>query len=201
MFLVLLLGLKLYKIQNGNFLRLNENFVSCSFTSFIASKTDTGSFYGLFLFVVLISNKGRDVGKTWRDICFFCFVYSYNSYNRVLITKAALTKLQENTLDESLKLKICPTKDWDVWQNHSSVRIFTRQCATFRKLLFHTLIFNFSQCSFSYLARKSRYQNIKKEKNFSLINAGWVFSKIFYILFNVNQINQLYLSNNEASCH
>ena len=44
-------------------------------------------------------------------------------------------------------------------------------------------------------------KHIKKEKSFSLINAGWVVSKIFYILFNVNQINQLYLSNNEASSH
>ena len=42
--------------------------------------------------------------------------------------------------------------------------------------------------------------NIKKEK-VSLVNASWVVSRILYILFNVNQIKQLYLSNNEASCH
>ena len=42
---------------------------------------------------------------------------------------------------------------------------------------------------------------IKKEKIFfSLINAGWVISGILYIFFNINQINLLYLSNNEASC-
>ena len=41
----------------------------------------------------------------------------------------------------------------------------------------------------------------KRKKVFSLINAGWIVSRILYIFFNVNQINQLYLSNNEASCH
>ena len=42
--------------------------------------------------------------------------------------------------------------------------------------------------------------NIKKEK-VSLVNASWVVSRILCILFNVNQIKQFYLSNNEASCH
>ena len=41
----------------------------------------------------------------------------------------------------------------------------------------------------------------KGKKVFSLINAGWIVSRILYIFFYVNQINQLYLSNNEASCH
>ena len=41
----------------------------------------------------------------------------------------------------------------------------------------------------------------KRKKVFSLINADWIVSRILYIFFNVNQINQLYLSNNEASCH
>ena len=58
------------KLKNGNLLRLNKNFVSCSFTSFMASKTNTGSFYGFIrpLFVVLLygftSRKGRDVDET-----------------------------------------------------------------------------------------------------------------------------------------
>ena len=55
--------------------------------------------------MVLISSKGRDVDKTWQDVCSFCFVYSYKIYNRVLITKTALTKLLQNTLDESSKIK------------------------------------------------------------------------------------------------
>ena len=41
----------------------------------------------------------------------------------------------------------------------------------------------------------------KRKKVFSLINAGWIVSRILYIFFNINQINQLYLSNNEACCH
>ena len=61
--------------------------------------------YFLFVFMVLISNKGRDVDETRRDVSSFCFVYSYKIYNRVLITKIALGKLLESTLDESSKLK------------------------------------------------------------------------------------------------
>ena len=34
---------------------------------------------------------------------------------------------------------------------------------------------------------------------FSLINAGWIASEILHVFSNINQINQLYLSNNEAS--
>ena len=55
--------------------------------------------------MVLISNKGWDIDETWWDVCSFCFVYSYKIHNRVLITKTALTKLLESTLDESLELK------------------------------------------------------------------------------------------------
>ena len=55
--------------------------------------------------MVLISNKGRDVDETRRDVSSFCFVYSHKIYNRVLITKIALGKLLESTLDESSKLK------------------------------------------------------------------------------------------------
>ena len=33
------------------------------------------------------------------------------------------------------------------------------------------------------------------------MNAGWIDSRILCIFFNVNQIIQLYLSNNEASHH
>ena len=45
-------------------------------------------------------------------------------------------------------LKTCPTKDWDVRQNHSQVRIFTGQCPTFKKLLFRSLLstFNYFLC-------------------------------------------------------
>ena len=31
----------------------------------------------------------------------------------------------------------------------------------------------------------------KENKNFSLINAGWIVSEILGLFFNVNQINQL----------
>ena len=41
----------------------------------------------------------------------------------------------------------------------------------------------------------------KRKRVFSLINAGWIVSRILYICFNINQVNQLYLSNNEASRH
>ena len=43
--------------------------------------------------------------------------------------------------------------------------------------------------------------NIKKERVLSLVNAGWIVSRMLYIFFNVSQINQLYLSNTEASPH
>ena len=36
----------------------------------------------------------------------------------------------------------------------------------------------------------------KGKNNFSLINAGWIVTRILHIFFNVNQINQLHLSNN-----
>ena len=39
----------------------------------------------------------------------------------------------------------------------------------------------------------------KGQRGFYLINAGWIVSGILCICFYVNQINQLYLSNNEAS--
>ena len=51
--------------------------------------------------MVLISNKGSFYNLT--RCLFYCFVYSYKIYNKVLITKAALTKLLEDTLGESLK--------------------------------------------------------------------------------------------------
>ena len=89
----------------------------------MASETNTRSFYGLirplflFFFMVLISNKEQDIDKTWQNICSFCFIYSHRVYNRVFITKKALTELLRNTLDKSLKLKNmlderlgCPTK-------------------------------------------------------------------------------------------
>ena len=44
-------------------------------------------------------------------------------------------------------------------------------------------------------------KHIKKEKVFSLINAGWIVKGILYIFLNINRINQLYLSNNEVSCY
>ena len=114
-----------YKARNGNFLRLNKNFVSCFFTSFMASKTKIVSFYDLirpfflFLFMVLISNKGSFYNLT-KCLCpgSYCFVYRFKIHKTVLITKTALTKLLEDTLDESSKLKICLTKYWNVWQNH-----------------------------------------------------------------------------------
>ena len=76
-----------YKIRKRNFLGYNKNFI-CSFTSFMASKTKTKSFYGLIrpLFLVLVygfnfQQGKRDVDKTWRDLCSFCFDYSYDIYN------------------------------------------------------------------------------------------------------------------------
>ena len=58
-----------------------------------------------------------------------------------VITKTALTKLLENTLDENSKLKNmfderlgCPMKSLLI--NHS---VFTGQCPTFWKLIFRTL--------------------------------------------------------------
>ena len=53
--------------------------------------------------MVLISNKGSFYNLT--RCVFYCFIYRNKIHNRVLITKTALTKLLENTLDESLKLK------------------------------------------------------------------------------------------------
>ena len=97
-----------YKIRNGNFLRLQINLVFCPFTSFMASKTKTGSFndlinlYFLF-FVVLISNKGSFYNLKW--FCSYCFLYSYKIHNSALITKTARTKFLENTLNESSKVK------------------------------------------------------------------------------------------------
>ena len=42
-----------------------------------------------------------------------------------------------------------------------------------------------------------QYKKVKRV--FSKINAFWIVSGILYICFNINQINQLYLPNNEAS--
>ena len=44
-----------------------------------------------------------------------------------------------------------------------------------------------------------QYKKVKRV--FSYINAVYIVSGIMYIYFNVNQMNQLYLSNNEASHH
>ena len=35
----------------------------------------------------------------------------------------------------------------------------------------------------------------------TISNAGWIISKILYIFFNVDRINQWHLSKNEASRH
>ena len=76
----------------------------------MASKTNTGSFYGLIrpLFLVLAYGfnfqQGTRIDKTWWDVCSFCFVYSYKIHNRVLIKKTALAKLLEHSMDESSKL-------------------------------------------------------------------------------------------------
>ena len=53
--------------------------------------------------MVLISNKESFYNLT--RCLFYCFVYIYKLHNRILITKKARTKLLENTLNESLKLK------------------------------------------------------------------------------------------------
>ena len=73
-------------------------------------KTKTGSFYDLIrpLFFVLVYGFNFQQGKSLQPdkfVCSYCFVYSYKNHNIVLITKTALTKLLENTLDESSKLK------------------------------------------------------------------------------------------------
>ena len=108
MFFCLVCG---YKNQNGDFLRLNKDFVSCSFLSFMAQKPTLEVFMVLqdlcfwILFMVLISNKVRTVDETWWDICSFCFIYSYKIHNKVWITKTALRKLLESTLNESSNLK------------------------------------------------------------------------------------------------
>ena len=110
LFLAILLCLWLQN-QNSKFLCLDKAFVPCSFTWFMAIKFETGVLWNLltkmgvylFLFMVLISK--REVSITQQDVCSYCFVYRYKIHNRVLITKTALTKLLENTLDESLKLK------------------------------------------------------------------------------------------------
>ena len=54
-----------FKNQNGKFPLLNENFVSSSFTSFMASKTKTGSFYDLIrpLLLVLVYGFNFQLGK------------------------------------------------------------------------------------------------------------------------------------------
>ena len=72
----------------------------------MASKTNTGSFYGLtrplFLFLFMVfSNKGRGVDETFVPFASFIAI----KFVTVLITKTALTKLLENTLDESSKIK------------------------------------------------------------------------------------------------
>ena len=73
-----------YKIRNGNFLRLNKNFVSCSFTSLMASKTKTGRFYDLIRpsFLVLVYGFNFQQGKfLYLTRClFYYFVYSYKIY-------------------------------------------------------------------------------------------------------------------------
>ena len=44
----------------------------------------------LFFFMVLISNKGSFYNL--KNVCSYCFVYSYKIYNRALIKKMTQTK-------------------------------------------------------------------------------------------------------------
>ena len=112
------------KNQNQKLLWLDKTFFSCSCLWF--------------------QFPTREFSITWQDVCSYCFIYRFKIHNRVLITKMALTKLLEDTRNESSKLKICSTKCWDVWQNHSQVKIFTGQYLTFRNLLFCTLLLLYS---------------------------------------------------------
>ena len=110
LFLVLLLRFWLQNHKSKS-LCLVKAFVPCSFPWFMAIKFKRGVFWNLltkmgvylFLFMVLISK--REVSITQLDVCSYCFAYSYKIHNRVLITETAMTKLLENTLDESLKRK------------------------------------------------------------------------------------------------
>ena len=89
MFFYLIYG---FKNKKWKFLWLDKTFASCSCLWFWFPT--------------------REVSTTWQDICSYCFFYSYNIHNRVLITKRSLTKFQENTLDVSSKLKNMPNKRW-----------------------------------------------------------------------------------------
>ena len=82
-----------FKNQHRKFLRLEKSFVCCSSLWFYFPQgTRRWRDLTRSLFLLLLAIK-------------FPFVYSYKIYNRVLITKTALTKFLENTLDERSKLK------------------------------------------------------------------------------------------------
>ena len=128
-----------FKNLHLKFLWLDKTFVSvlvCSFNPLSANPikwlntlkqfvgklpTNCLSVLGHFVNLALkglISNKGREFDKARRDVCSICFVYSYKIHNGVLTKKTALTKLLENTLNESSKIKKM-MKDWDIRRNHS----------------------------------------------------------------------------------
>ena len=75
----------------------------------MASKTKTGSFYDLIrpLVLVLVYSSNFQQGKFLKLHEMFVPISWFIAINfiKVLITKMALTKLLENTLDESSKLE------------------------------------------------------------------------------------------------
>ena len=117
LFLALLLHFWLQN-QNKKFLCLDKIFVLYSFAWFMAKNFETEIFWDLLKTLLLVlllhlwlQNPKPQVCITWQDVCSCYFVYSYEINNRVLITKAELTKLLENILDKRAQsLEICPTK-------------------------------------------------------------------------------------------
>ena len=82
-----------FKNQHRKFLWLDKTFVCCSpLWFYFPQGTRRWRDLTRRLFLLLVAIK-------------FPFAYRYKIYNRVLITKTALTKLLENTLDERSKLK------------------------------------------------------------------------------------------------
>ena len=137
-----------FKNQNRKFLCLEKTFISCYLALFMASKTKTASFHDLIktLFLVLLlrfwvqnqNGKFLCFDKTFLP-CSFAWYMAIRNENFLRLNKNFVT------LDESSKPR--KMKDWDIWRNHSYLRIFTGQCLNFWKLLFRSLGIDNIQCN------------------------------------------------------
>ena len=127
---------------------LDKTFVPCSFAWFMAIKIETGTFWDLiknFFFVLFLrlwlQKLTPEVFMVWQDLCFCSCSWFCPTRDETLtrhwrdvpfasliaikfITEFQLQKQHcQNCWKipwmKARKLKICPTKDWNIRRNHS----------------------------------------------------------------------------------